>query len=70
VRWWRLDDGWAARAAARCGIPVLASNHDLPSVRALYAGAKLTSFPVRRSISRDGATRAEVAEVLALFTAD
>lgn len=60
----------AARGAAGRGIPVLVSNHDLPSVRALYAGARVTSFPVRRSISRDGATRAEVAELLALFTAD
>ncbi len=58
----------AARDAAARGIPVLLSNHDLPVVRVLYAGAHLTSFPVRRSISRDGATRGEVSEVLALYT--
>lgn len=57
----------AARAAAARGIPVLLSNHDTPVVRALYEGAHITSFPVRRSISRDGATRGDVAEVLALF---
>jgi DNA adenine methylase len=57
----------AARVAAARGIPVLLSNHDTPAVRDLYAGATITSFPVRRSISRDGSTRGEVAEVLALF---
>ena len=57
----------AAYAASRRGIPVLLSNHDLPIVRALYDGASVTSFPVRRSISRDGATRGDVAEVLALY---
>jgi DNA adenine methylase len=61
------DLAHAARGAARQGISVLLSNHDVPVVRALYAGAHVTSFPVRRSISRDGATRRVVAEVLALF---
>lgn len=59
----------AARTAAGRGTPVLLSNHDTPVVRALYEGAAFTSFPVRRSISRDGATRGAVAEVLALFHA-
>jgi DNA adenine methylase len=62
------DLATAAREAAQRGIPVLLSNHDLPVVRALYTGAHLTSFPVRRSISRDGATRGEVAEVLAFYS--
>jgi DNA adenine methylase len=60
----------AAREAARRRIPVILSNHDLPSVRALYAGASVTSFPVRRTISRDPATRRGVAEVLATFRVD
>jgi DNA adenine methylase len=57
----------AAREAAGRGNPVLLSNHDTPVVRDLYAGARVESFPVRRSISRDGGTRSDVAEVLALM---
>lgn len=57
----------AAREAAGRGIPVLLSNHDTPLVRELYSGAEVESFPVRRSISRDGDTRVDVAEVLALM---
>ncbi len=56
----------AGRAAER-GVPVVMSNHDLPEVRALYAGALLRSFPVRRSISRDAASRGDIREVLAVF---
>ena len=52
---------------ANKGIPVLISNHDTPFVRDLYKHAKLSSFPVVRHISRDLATRGEVAEVLALY---
>lgn len=58
----------AERCAAR-GITVLISNHDTPFVRELYANAsELTSFSVRRTISRDGANRTPAAEVLALFS--
>jgi DNA adenine methylase len=57
----------AAREAAERGVPVLLSNHDTPVVRDLYAGAEVESLPVRRSISRDGANRSDVAEVLAFM---
>jgi DNA adenine methylase len=57
----------AARAAAAAGIPVLLSNHDTPVVRELYAGAGISSFPVRRSISRDADNRQPVSELLALM---
>jgi DNA adenine methylase len=57
----------AARKAASRGVPVLLSNHDTAFVRELYAGAEVTSFPVRRSISRDAENRQSVSELLALM---
>lgn len=56
-----------ARAAAAQGVPVLLSNHDTRQSRALYKGARLSSFTVRRLISCKGNERAAVPELLALF---
>lgn len=57
----------AADAAAR-GVRCVVSNHDLPAVRALYAGAReFIPIRVRRTISRDAANRAEAAELLIVF---
>lgn len=59
-----------AEAAARRGVPVIISNHDLPLTRDLYAGAdELLFFDVRRHISCDGANRTAAAELLAVFGA-
>lgn len=59
-----------ARTLAARGIPVLVSNHDTPESRALYAGAHVDRFAVRRSISRDGQHRGTAQELLALFLPD
>ena len=58
-----------ARTLAARGIPVVISNHDTPFVREAYAGATLHPLSVRRSISRDGATRGAVKEIVAVFEA-
>lgn len=56
-----------ARVLAQKGIPVVISNHDTEFVRSEYAGAHLHHISVRRSISRDGASRGEVGEIVAVF---
>lgn len=57
----------AARAAQR-GAIVLISNHDTPETRGLYRHAtQIRTVEVRRNISRDGATRGLVSEILALY---
>jgi DNA adenine methylase len=57
-----------ARLLAIRDIPVLISNHNTELTRALYAGAKIEQFSVRRSISCNAATRGVTGELLALFT--
>ncbi len=59
----------AAQELAQRGVAVLISNHDTPHTRALYAGAQIDSFSVRRTISCDAATRGNTGELLALFAA-
>lgn len=54
-------------AAARRGVPVVLSNHDVPLIRELYADARLESFPVQRFISCNGARRGAARELLAVF---
>jgi DNA adenine methylase len=56
----------AERTAAR-GILVVISNHDTPLTRGLYEAAKLQSIEVRRNISRDGAHRELVKEIIAVY---
>ncbi|MEZ8379791.1 DNA adenine methylase [Vibrio splendidus] len=57
----------AERAAMERGIPVLISNHDTTLTRRLYHGAELNVVKVKRTISRNGAGRNKVDELLALF---
>jgi len=54
----------ALRRASARGVYVAASNHDLPHVRALYAGFDLTVINVRRAINSRGAERGTVPELL------
>jgi DNA adenine methylase len=53
--------------ADKKGVPVVISNHDTEFIHQAYQGAQLHRISVQRSISRDGATRGEVAEILAVF---
>lgn len=57
----------AERSAKERGIPVLISNHDTTLTRRLYHGAELNVVKVKRTISRNGAGRNKVDELLALF---
>ena len=58
----------SAETLAARGVRVVVSNHDLPLTRALYAGAHtIETLRVRRTISRDGAGRGLVAELLAIY---
>lgn len=58
-----------AKDLAARGIPVLISNHRTPFTEAIYAGARIERFGVRRAISCDGSRRAIVDELLARFGA-
>jgi DNA adenine methylase len=60
----------AERAAKERHIPVLISNHDTTLTRRLYHGAELSVVKVKRTISRNGAGRNKVDELLALFKPD
>jgi DNA adenine methylase len=57
----------AERTANERGISVLISNHDTKLTRRLYHGATLNVVRVKRTISRNGAGRNKVDELLALF---
>lgn len=57
---------WARQLAQR-GIPVLISNHATAFTQALYHDAHQIIFPVSRSISCHGSTRAPVNELLAVY---
>lgn len=59
----------AEHAAMQRDIPVLISNHDTALTRRLYKGAQLNVVKVKRTISRNGAGRNKVDELLALFEA-
>lgn len=56
-----------ARDCAARGIRVLISNHDTRESRAIYAGAEIHSFEVRRFISSKASTRGNAPELLAIF---
>ncbi len=56
-----------ATKLANRNVTVVISNHDTKLTREIYAGAEIHSFDVRRFISRDGANRANVREILAVF---
>lgn len=57
-----------AESLAGQGIPVVISNHNTAFTRRQYRRAVLNKFPVQRHISRDGANRTKVNELLALFS--
>lgn len=59
----------AEKAAFERDIPVLISNHDTTLTRRLYHGATLNTIKVKRTISRNGAGRNKVDELMALFHA-
>ncbi|AGH39080.1 Dam [Bibersteinia trehalosi USDA-ARS-USMARC-188] len=56
-----------AERAKQANMPVLISNHDTPFTRQIYAGAKLHSLKVQRSIGKSAETRVKIDELLALF---
>ncbi|HBV76120.1 MULTISPECIES: Dam family site-specific DNA-(adenine-N6)-methyltransferase [Vibrio] len=60
----------AENTAQQRDIPVLISNHDTALTRRLYKGAQLNVVKVKRTISRNGAGRNKVDELLALFEAN
>lgn len=60
----------AVAASSKRGIPVLISNHDLPVTRTLYHQARISELSVKRTISKNGALRRPVSELLALFSPD
>ncbi|WKE65279.1 Dam family site-specific DNA-(adenine-N6)-methyltransferase [Gallaecimonas kandeliae] len=66
-----LDDQAAlaktALESSRRGVSVLISNHDTQHTRWLYRDAALNAVQVKRSISRNGAGRQKVGELLALY---
>ncbi|GAA5215376.1 Dam family site-specific DNA-(adenine-N6)-methyltransferase [Corallincola platygyrae] len=53
--------------AAKNGVPVLISNHEVEDTRRLYGQASLDRVQVKRTISRNGAGRVKVNELLALY---
>ena len=59
----------AERLSAR-GVTVIISNHDTAFTKKAYRNAKCSTFPVRRTISCNGARRGTAGEVLALFAAN
>mgnify|MGYP002631659466 CR=1 FL=1 len=58
-----------AQQLADRDIQVVISNHDVPQIRKLYkqAGATITGFQVRRTISANTGNRGRVGELLAVF---
>ena len=58
-----------AQQLASRGVQVVVSNHDIPQIRKLYikAGASITGFQVRRTISANTGNRGRVGELLAVF---
>lgn len=56
------------RDLSKRGIPVIISNHDTEYTREIYKHAKVTSFPVARTISCNWQSRVPVSELLAIFT--
>lgn len=57
----------AEATASKQGIPVLLSNHSTVLTKRLYHGAKIHEIEVSRMISRNGAKREKVKELLAKF---
>lgn len=58
-----------AKQLAQLGATVMISNHDTPFTRNLYAGERILSFEVGRTISCDANKRTPAKELLAIFNA-
>ena len=56
-----------SHAAVARGATVVISNHDNEVTRALYKGAEIHSFDVRRSVAADGEARTAARELIAVF---
>lgn len=61
---------YLAQKLSREGVAVLLSNHDTPFTREVYAGARIISIDVLRSISATTKGRKHVKELLALYMPD
>ncbi|PWK51705.1 Dam family site-specific DNA-(adenine-N6)-methyltransferase [Pleionea mediterranea] len=57
-----------AKKLSQRQVTVVISNHENEVTRAMYQGAKIVSFPVRRFISCNGSRRNNADELLAIFT--
>jgi len=58
-----------AHKLAQRGVSVVISNHANALTKELYQHAEINSFPVKRMISCKGASRKDVVELLALYSA-
>ncbi len=58
---------YQAKRLARRKVTVVISNHENEVTRAMYQGARIISFPVRRTISCNGSKRNNADELLAIF---
>ncbi|MGX5173117.1 Dam family site-specific DNA-(adenine-N6)-methyltransferase [Aliikangiella sp. IMCC44653] len=63
----QVELAYRAKHLANRGVKVVISNHDNAITRKIYEDALIESFPVRRFISCDGASRGNAAELLAIY---
>jgi len=63
----QVELAYRAQHLADRGVKVIISNHDNAITRKIYEHAKIESFPVRRFISCDGASRGNAKELLAIY---
>jgi len=63
----QVELAYRAKHLASRGVKVVLSNHDNAITRQIYEDAIIESFPVQRFISRDGANRTSVKELLAIY---
>ena len=63
----QVELAYRAKHLANRGVKVVISNHDNEITRKIYEDAEIESFPVRRFISCDGASRGKAKELLAVY---
>lgn len=63
----QVELAYRAKHLASRGVKVVISNHDNAITRQIYEDAEIESFKVQRFISRDGANRKNVKELLAIY---
>jgi len=63
----QVELAYRAKHLANRGVKVVISNHDNEITRKIYEDAEIESFPVRRFISCDGASRGKAKELLAIY---